>query len=404
MAAYDYVALDNNGRKKKGVLEADSARQIRQLLRDKGWMPIEVDESSGKHRQTPIGDWLAPHIGVRDLALITRQLATLVQGALPLEEALNAVAQQSEKPRIRSMLLAVRAKVLEGHNLAKSLSEFPRAFPELYCATVAAGEQSGHLDKVLNRLADYTESNSESKQKVKLALLYPIILLLLSILIVSGLMVYVVPDVVEVFIDSGQQLPLLTIGLIAISDFIRDYGLYLLAILIVATLGFRFALTRPGIRLDYDKRLLHFPVAGRLSRGINVSRFSNTLSILTASSVPLVEALKISGEVLSNRWLKLKVKEVTQQVTEGASLSVSLRQAEYFPPMMVHMIASGEASGELDQMLERVAANQEREIQGFIALMLGLFEPLMLLFMGACVLLIVMAILLPILNINQLIG
>lgn len=404
MAAYDYVALDDNGRKKKGVLEADSPRQIRQLLRDKGWMPIEVDESSGKHRQTPFGDWLTPYISVRDLALITRQLATLVQGALPLEEALNAVAQQSDKPRIRSMMLAVRGKVLEGHSLAKSLAEFPRAFPGLYCATVSAGEQSGYLDKVLNRLADYTESSSESRQKIKLALLYPVILLLLSILIVSGLMVYVVPDVVEVFIDSGQQLPALTTGLIAVSDFVRGYGLYLLALMIIVALVSKYALTKPGLRLSFDRRLLHLPLTGRLGRGINVARFASTLSILTASSVPLVEALKISGEVLSNQWLRVKVKEVTQQVTEGASLSASLQQAEYFPPMMIHMIASGEASGELDQMLERVAANQEREIQGFIALILGLFEPLMLLFMGVCVLLIVMAILLPILNINQLIG
>lgn len=404
MAAYDYVALDSNGRKKRGVLEADSSRQIRQLLRDKGWMPLEVDESSAKQQRKQLSDLLGPGISVNDLALITRQLATLVQGALPLEESLNAVAQQTEKPAIRSMLLAVRAKVLEGHSLAKSLAEFPRAFPELYCATVAAGEQSGYLDKVLNRLADYTESSSESRQKIKLALLYPIILLLLSILIVSGLMVYVVPDVVEVFVDSGQQLPALTVGLITISDFLRSYGILLLALILAAALAFRFALTKPSFRLAYDRRLLELPLVGRVSRGINTARFASTLSILTSSAVPLVEALKISGEVLSNRWLKVKVKEVTQQVTEGGSLHASLQQAGYFPPMMIHMIASGESSGELDMMLERVAANQEREIQGFIAVMLGLFEPLMLLFMGACVLLIVLAILLPILNINQLVG
>ncbi|MCB1663444.1 MAG: type II secretion system inner membrane protein GspF [Pseudomonadales bacterium] len=402
MAAYDYVALDNNGRKKKGVLEADSSRQIRQLLRDKGWMPLEVDESSAKQQQQR--SWFSPRISVADLALITRQLATLVQGALPLEESLNTVAQQTEKPVIRSMLLAVRARVLEGHSLAKSLAEFPRAFSHLYCATVAAGEQSGYLDKVLNRLADYTESSAESRQKIKLAILYPVILLLLSLLIVSGLMVYVVPDIVDVFVDTGQELPVLTRGLIALSDFLRSFGILLLLLVLAGGIAFRVALSKPALRLRFDHRLLSFPLLGKVSRGVNTARFASTLSILTSSAVPLVDALKISGEVLSNQWLKHKVREVTQQVTEGGSLHASLQQAGYFPPMMIHLIASGESSGELDQMLERVAQNQEREIQNFIALMLGLFEPFMLLFMGGCVLLIVLAILLPILNINQLVG
>ena len=402
MAAYDYVALDNNGRKKKGVLEADSSRQIRQLLRDKGWMPLEVDESSAKQQQQR--SWFSPRISVADLALITRQLATLVQGALPLEESLNTVAQQTEKPVIRSMLLAVRARVLEGHSLAKSLAEFPRAFSHLYCATVAAGEQSGYLDKVLNRLADYTESSAESRQKMKLAILYPVILLLLSLLIVSGLMVYVVPDIVDVFVDTGQELPVLTRGLIALSDFLRSFGILLLLLVLAGGIAFRVALSKPALRLRFDHRLLSFPLLGKVSRGVNTARFASTLSILTSSAVPLVDALKISGEVLSNQWLKHKVREVTQQVTEGGSLHASLQQAGYFPPMMIHLIASGESSGELDQMLERVAQNQEREIQNFIALMLGLFEPFMLLFMGGCVLLIVLAILLPILNINQLVG
>ena len=402
MAAYDYVALDNNGRKKKGVLEADSSRQIRQLLRDKGWMPLEVDESSAKQQQQR--SWFSPRISVADLALITRQLATLVQGALPLEESLNTVAQQTEKPVIRSMLLAVRARVLEGHSLAKSLAEFPRAFSHLYCATVAAGEQSGYLDKVLNRLADYTVSSAESRHKIKLAILYPVILLLLSLLIVSGLMVYVVPDIVDVFVDTGQELPVLTRGLIALSDFLRSFGILLLLLVLAGGIAFRVALSKPALRLRFDHRLLSFPLLGKVSRGVNTARFASTLSILTSSAVPLVDALKISGEVLSNQWLKHKVREVTQQVTEGGSLHASLQQAGYFPPMMIHLIASGESSGELDQMLERVAQNQEREIQNFIALMLGLFEPFMLLFMGGCVLLIVLAILLPILNINQLVG
>jgi len=404
MAAFDYVALDQLGRKQKGVLEADSARQMRQQLRDKGLTPLSVDQSSEKQqREKSIGNLFSPHISVRDLALLTRQLATLVQASLPLEEALSAAAQQTFKPKVRSMLLAVRSKVLEGHTLANSLAEFPRAFPAIYRATVAAGEKSGFLDQILNRLADYTESSHESRQKIMMALLYPVILLVLSILIVSGLMVYIVPDVVEVFIDTGQQLPALTVGLMALSDFIADYGLYLLLILIMLVFTARYLLRQVHIRLQWHKHLLNIPLVGRLAATINTARFASTLSILTASGVPLVEAMRISGQVLSNEWLKQRVNEATQKVTEGSSLHRALQQAEYFPPMMVHMIASGEASGELDQMLERVAASQERDVQNFIGIVLGLFEPFMLLSMGLTVLLIVLAILLPILNLNQLV-
>lgn len=404
MAAFDYVALDEQGRKQKGALEADSARQMRQLLRDRGLTPLAVEQSSGKQQQQKsFSAWLTPHISVRDLALLTRQLATLVQAALPLEEALSATAQQTSKPKIRSMILAVRAKVLEGHTLANALASFPRAFPAIYRATVAAGEKSGFLDHILNRLADYTEASHESRQKIMMALLYPVILLVLSILIVSGLMVYIVPDVVEVFIDTGQQLPALTVGLIALSDFIAGYGIYLLLIVIALCFAVRYLLKQPDIRLAWHRRLLKIPLIGRFTATINTARFASTLSILTASGVPLVEAMKISGAVLSNLWLRRLVGEATQKVTEGGSLHRSLEQAGYFPPMMVHMIASGEASGKLDEMLERVATSQEREVQNFIAIILGLFEPFMLLTMGLTVLLIVLAILLPILNLNQLV-
>lgn len=404
MAAFDYVALDEQGRKQKGALEADSARQMRQLLRDRGLTPLSVEQSSEKQqRDKSFGSLLTPHISVRDLALLTRQLATLVQAALPLEEALSAAAQQTSKPKVRSMLLAVRAKVLEGHTLANALGEFPRAFPAIYRATVAAGEKSGFLDQILNRLADYTEASHESRQKIMMALLYPIILLVLSILIVSGLMVYIVPDVVEVFIDTGQQLPALTIALMALSDFIAGYGIYVLLLLAALAFAARYLLKQPNIRMSWHHKLLKLPLIGKLSVTINTARFASTLSILTTSGVPLVEAMKISGQVLSNLWLKKLVSEANQKVIEGGSLHRALQQAEYFPPMMVHMIASGEASGELDQMLERVAASQEREVQNFIGIILGLFEPLMLLTMGLTVLLIVLAILLPILNLNQLV-
>ena len=404
MAAFDYVALDTQGRKQKGVLEADSARQMRQLLRDRGLTPLTVEQSSTKQQQKSFSGLLTPHIGVKDLALLTRQLATLVQASLPLEEALSAAAQQTSKQKVRSLILAVRAKVLEGHSLASSLADFPRAFPAIYRATVAAGEKSGFLDQILNRLADYTEASHESRQKIMMALLYPVILFVLAVLIVSGLMVYVVPDVVEVFIDTGQQLPALTIGLMALSDFISSYGLYLLVVLVALAFGLRYLLQQPALRLSWHRRLLKLPIIGRFTTTMDTARFASTLSILTASGVPLVDAMKISAEVLSNQWLKRLVNEATRKVTEGSSLNKALLQAEYFPPMMVHMIASGEASGELDAMLQRVAASQEREVQNFIGIMLGLFEPFMLLAMGLSVLLIVLAILLPILNLNQLVS
>lgn len=404
MAAFDYIALDEQGRKQKGALEADSARQMRQLLRDRGLTPLSVEQSSEKQqREKSFSSLLTPHISVRDLALLTRQLATLVQASLPLEEALSAAAQQTSKPKVRSMLLAVRAKVLEGHTLANALGEFPRAFPAIYRATVAAGEKSGFLDQILNRLADYTEASQESRQEITKALVYPITLLLLGIIIVIGLMVFIVPDVVEVFIDTGQELPILTTALIGLSDFIAGYGLYVLLLIIALAFGIRYLLKQPHLRLSWHHWLLKLPLFGKLSITLNTARFASTLSILTASGVPLVEAMKISGQVLSNLWLKKLVEEATRKVTEGSSLHRVLQQAEYFPPMMVHMIASGEASGELDEMLERVAASQEREVRTFFGILTSLFEPLMLLIMGLTVLLIVLAILLPILNLNQLV-
>ncbi len=304
---------------------------------------------------------------------------------------------------MRSVVSSVRSRVMEGYSLADSLAEFPRAFPGLYRATVAAGEHAGHLDLVLNRLADYTERAHESRQKARLALIYPVILLVMSLTIVAGLMAFVVPDVVEVFVGQGQELPGLTRGLIATSDFIVHYGLYLIAALAAAVVGVQFALRREHIRLEWDRRLLRVPLIGRFSRGSNTARFASTLSILTSSGVPLVEAMNIAGQVLSNRWLQESVKVATQQVREGGSLHRALEQCGYFPPLMIHMIASGEASGDLDNMLERVSESQQRELDNLVATLIGIFEPAMLLFMGAAVLIIVVAILQPIFNLNQLI-
>ncbi|MDE3735175.1 MULTISPECIES: GspF family T2SS innner membrane protein variant XcpS [Pseudomonas] len=404
MAAFEYLALDTKGRQQKGVLEADSARQVRQLLRERQLAPLEVRATRVREQAERGRFSLVRGLSARDLALLTRQLATLVQAALPIEEALRAAAAQSSSSRIQSMLLAVRARVLEGHSLASSLREFPAAFPELYRATVAAGEHAGHLGPVLEQLADYTEQRQQSRQKVQLALLYPVILMCASLAIVAFLLGFVVPDVVKVFIDSGQTLPLLTRGLIALSDLVKDWGWLMLLVLIAALFGARWALRDPDIRQRWHGVVLRIPLVGRLVRATDTARFASTLAILTRSGVPLVEALGIGAEVIANRVIRAHVVSAAQKVREGGSLTRALEGSGQFPPMMLHMIASGERSGELDQMLARTARNQENDLAAQIALLVGLFEPFMLVVMGAVVLMIVLAILLPILSLNQLVG
>ncbi len=405
MAAFDYKALDDKGRQKKGVLEADSARQVRQLLRDKGWAPLSVEQTAEQSSSNAsIGFKRAGRgLSVSDLALLTRQLATLIQSAIPVEEALSAVSEQSEKPHIRSMMLAIRAKVLEGYTLADSLGEFPKAFPSLYRSTVSAGEHAGHMDLVLNRLADYMEGRQQARQKIQLAAIYPAILTVVAISIVIFLLSYVVPDIISVFVRNGQKLPTLTQLILNMSDFIVNYGAYIFVVLIAAGFGFNFMMKKDAFRYKVHKQMLSMPFISKISKGMNTARFASTLSILNSSGVPLVDAMRISGEVLSNDCLKASVAEAAQKVSEGVSLHVALEQTGYFPPMMLHMIASGEASGELDQMLERTSRNQENDLEGLISTLVGLFEPLMLLLMGGVVLIIVLAIMLPILTMSNLV-
>ncbi len=405
MAAFEYVALNPRGREEKGVLEADSSRQVRQILRDKGLAPLSVAATRERQSQGSSG-WRAlfrPSLSVRDLSLITRQLATLIAAGLPVEEAVLAVSKQTENARARSMMVTVRSKVMEGYSLANSLAEYPRAFPNLYRATVAAGESAGHLDLVLARLADYTESRHDSRQRIVQALVYPVVLFVLTLLILAGLLGYVVPDIVQVFSDTGQALPGLTVFVIAASEFVQGYGLMILGLLVVLAVAARQAMTVPAVRTSVDRRILHLPVLGKLSRGTNTAQFASTLSILSSSGVPLVDALRISGNVLTNDWLKAKVAEATTRVSEGASLSNALESSGYFPPIMLHMIASGESSGELDNMLGRVSSYMQQDVETLLGILLSLFGPLMLLFMGGAVFTIVMAILLPIINLNQLV-
>lgn len=408
MPAFEYVALDHKGREKKGITEGDTPRQVRQFLRSKGMTPLSIDEAAKaekkQSRESTLNFTFQRGISATDLALFTRQLATLLSAALPLEESLAAVAQQTETPRIKSMVFSIRSKVLEGHTLASGLADFPRAFPELYVATVAAGEETGYLDGILERLADYTENRQLMRQKISMALLYPVILTVMAVIVVIGLMTYVVPQVVSVFDNMDQELPGLTTGMIATSDFLRTNGIWLLMGLFASLTVFNLWQKNETNKNRYHRLLLKIPLVGRLSRGMNTARFARTLSILSSSGVPVLDALRISAAVVSNLPMRNAILDATDRVREGTNLSSALERSKLFPPMTIRLIASGENSGKLENMLERAAVQQERELETTISMILGLFEPLLILAMGGVVLVIVLAILLPIFELNQLVG
>ncbi len=404
MGAFEYSAMDAQGRERKGVIEGDTPRQVRQSLRDKGWMPLSVEEVRNREARKNRSNFsFLRGVSATDLALITRQLSTLVRSGMPVEEALRAVSQQTEKARLKSMVMGVRSRVLEGHSLATALGDFPHIFSELFRTTVEAGEQSGHLNIVLERLADYTEGRQQMKQKMMLALLYPVLLSVVAIVVVVLLLTYVVPQVVEMFQYIGQQLPLLTRGLISLSNFISSYGLVVVVLLVAVVAAFGYLLRHEGPRRRFHKILLKTPMVSRLIRGLNAGRFARTFSILTASGVPVLEGLRLSAQVMTNLPMREAVLDAARRVREGTGLFKALENSGYFPPMTIHLIASGEASGNLEEMLERAASNQEREMETMLAALMGLFEPLMMLVMGGTVLLIVMAIMLPILDMNQLV-
>ncbi|OQW93242.1 MAG: type II secretion system protein GspF [Beggiatoa sp. IS2] len=400
MSAFEYAALDKKGRVCKGVLEGDTPRHIRQQLREQGLTPLTIEEVT---RQTTQHQPRRMYLSARDLALLTRQLATLIRSGLAVEETLRAVAEQTEKARLKSLILAVRSRVLEGHSLAESLNDFPTVFHQLYRATVAAGEQSGHLDLVLERLADYTENRHYLHQKTLLALFYPALLSGMAILVVIGLLGYVVPQVVQVFNNIHQELPWLTRALIAVSDFLRNWGIELLLLLTAGVIGLRYLLRFDKPLFLFHQLLLTLPILSPLVRGSDVARFTRTFSILTASGIPVIESLHITTQVISNRPLRQAVAEAANKVREGSSLRTALSHSGLFPPMTLYLIASGETSGNLEGMLERAAIMQERELETLISVLLGLFEPLLILLMGGIVLTIVLAILMPIFELNQLV-
>jgi general secretion pathway protein F len=403
MGAFEYTAVDKAGKQQRGILEGDTARQVRQQLRDKDLLPLTVTESAEKESTRQASFSFNKGMSASDLAVLTRQLATLAQSGMPLEQALAAIGEQNENERITSIILGVRARVMEGYSLADGLKDFPRAFPDIYRATVEAGEQSGHLDAVLERLADYTESRQELVQKVRNAMIYPAVLMTFCLLIVTLMMTYVVPKVVGVFVNTGQELPGPTAALISISDFIQAYGW--LVLLVLAGLGFAAArlLRQPGPKKSFDLFLLKIPVIGKIIRGLNTARFTRTFSIMTGSGVPVLEGLRISAEVVSNMPMRDAVSEATLRIREGAAIGKSLSKSGHFPPLCIHLITSGEASGQLEAMLGKAAGQQEREMDGLIGALLNILEPGMIILMGILVLSMVVALLMPIFEMNKLV-
>lgn len=406
MTAYRYRALNAEGKLIKGVAEGDSERQVRASLRAEQLRPVEVSEANRPQGERSGLRWpqLFTRVSAGDLALLTRQLATLIDSNLPIDEALQAAAQQSRSARIKGMLLQVRSRVSEGHTLAYAMGEFPQVFTEMYCAMVRAGEAAGFLGPVLQQLADYTEQRQYTNQKLSNAMIYPVILTGVAVGVVGLLMAFVVPKLVGIFAHSQRELPLLTRGLITTSEFIQHYGVWVVLGLVAAVLLFRHALREPRRRRAWHRVLLRVPVLSGLITSVDTARFASTLSILMASGVPLLEALRIAGEVLTNRVLREDSQVVAESVQEGGSLHRALQRSGRFPPMMVHMVASGEASGELETMLARSAANQERELEMALTRSMALFEPLLVVIMGGLVLVIVLAVLMPIFNLNTLVS
>ncbi|MDV5172283.1 type II secretion system inner membrane protein GspF [Photobacterium rosenbergii] len=405
MAAFEYKALDAKGRQKKGVLEGDTARQIRQQLRDQGMIPVEVVQTHEREKKKAKGGFqLRRGISTTELSLITRQLATLVQASMPLEECLKAVAEQNEKPRLKNMLLAVRSRVVEGYTLSDSMAEYPHIFDQLFRAMVAAGEKSGHLDTVLNRLADYTENRQKMRSKLMQAMIYPTMLTIIAIAVVAFLLATVVPKIVDQFVQMGQQLPNITEVLLAASDFVQNWGLVVLLVIAALFMIIKMALKRPDFRLKWDRWIMRLPVIGKVARGLSTSRFARTLSICTSSAIPLLEGMKVASDVMTNTWVNQQIREAADKVREGSSLRVSLEQTKLFPPMMLHMIASGERSGELEQMLTRAADNQDRDFESLVNMALGIFEPLLIVAMAGIVMFIVIATLMPIIALNNMVG
>lgn len=405
MAAFRYEALDSAGHTTRGVIEADGLRQARARMREQGLTVIKVSAVTQETLHTGSGQHWRMRRGVSSaqLSMLTRQLATLLDAGLPLEQSFSALIEQSEDESVRQILAGVRSELLSGHTLAQGMGQYQSVFPDIYRALIKAGEASGELGQVMMRLADYTESRQVLRQKVVLAFVYPAIVTVVALTVVMGLLIYVVPQVVSVFQQSHQTLPLLTRMLIGLSAFLQATWMYLLLVLTGAIFFIRTLLKREEIRFQWHMRLLRLPMLGRLVRGLNTARMASTLSILAGSGVPLLVSLQAAAGVVTNLPMRRALEDAAKKVREGVTLSRALAASGLFPPILVHLIASGESSGKLDTMLDRAATQQEQEIGNYTSVITSLMEPVLILLMGGVVLTIVLAILMPIIEMNQMV-
>ncbi len=403
MPAYRFVALDASAGEQRGVLEADSARGARSMLRSRGLIPLQVDPITADNPAAARRRFTRRRLNAQELALLTRQMAGLLVSGLPLERALGALADDADRAEISEMLQAIKSEVGGGHSLSVALGQHPREFSEVYRALVAAGEDSGDLGSVLGSLADYLESSQQLRSKLLAAVAYPVIVVLVAIGVIVLLLTYVVPQVVGVFQGAHQKLPLLTVGLIAISDFMRQWGWALAALLGAGALVLRQALRLSGPRMRIDAMLLRVPQLGRLIRGLNTARFASTLAILTAAGVPILRALQAAIDTVANRVLKADAQEALSLLREGSSLAAALSLHKRFPPVLITFIRLGEQTGTLPDMLQRAAAQHSQEVQRRAFTLVTILEPLLILGMGVMVLLIVLAVMMPIIQMNNLV-
>jgi general secretion pathway protein F len=403
MAAFNYRALDADGKEAAGIVDAESGYAARSALRARGMFPLQVDDVIQSRQQTSGGGRFgAPRLREPELCLLTRQWATLLASGLTMEQSLSALLDQAEREAVRQVLAGVRAEILGGYSLRAALDRYASSFPMIYRASIAAGEKSGELPTVMTQLADYLEQRSALRQKTLQALLYPLIVGVVALLVVTALMTYVVPQVVAVFQQGKQALPWLTQALIFLSAFLRQFGWLLAGAVAAAVIGLRYALRNEDLRRRWDARLLRLPVLGRQLRALDATRFASTLAILVGSGVPLLAALDAGRQVVTRLPLRDAISETSDRVREGMPLAKALGQTRQFPALLVHMIASGEATGQLRTLLERAARLQQTELESRTAVLTSLMEPLLLLFMGGVVLLIVLAVMQPIIEINHL--
>ena len=400
MGAYQYLALKKSGATHKGVIEADSERHARQLLREQGLIPTQIQTLAQQRAAGTKGK----KISAADLALLTRQLATLLAAGIPVEESLRGVSEQTEKDKVRELIIGIRSKVLEGYGLAQAMAQYPNSFPELYRATVGSGEQTGRLDLVLEKLADYTENQQQTRQKIQQALIYPLLMIIVSTAIISFLLTFVVPKIIEVFTSSGQTLPAMTEVLISLSSFIKAYGLYVLIVLVLGLMAFKKSLNNARVKTGWHRVLLKLPIVSYLVKTINVARYIHTFGILFAAGVSVLETMRVSASLLTNVVMKDAFDTATLRVREGSGINEALKETRYISPMAIHLIASGEKSGQLSNMMERAATHLDNEVKRLIDTSLALLEPLVILLMGAVVLFIVLATLLPIFSMEQLVS